>query len=313
MTGDPLVPSELGQQLITNLPELQGLIDLDVEIISNLDSSDIGPEIWTALAERIAECRTDFDGFLITHGTDTMAYTASALSFALEGLDRPVILTGAQRPLSALRSDARRNLTDAAELATLSIPEVGICFDGLLLRGCRATKSNTRAYHAFDSPGCQPLAKLGVDVELSPGIRRPVLPFRCDSRFDPRVAVVFVTPGLTPALLEHLIDAGSDKLRGIVLAAFGAGTLPAAQRPLAPVIKKAVDGGIDVLVANQSAGMINLGLYENSKVLADAGAIGGGQMMLEAAVAKLMHALSVFPRRSDRLRYLLWNMAGEME
>src|SRR5262249_18662591 len=140
-----------------------------------------------------------------------MAFTAAALAFALPGLDRPVVLTGAQRPLVALRSDARRNLADAVELATHDIPEVGICFDGLLLRGTRAVKADARTYHAFESPGVEPLARLGLDVDVGAHVRRPAVPFRCDPRFDDRVAVVYVTPGLDPAWIEGLLAAPAPR------------------------------------------------------------------------------------------------------
>jgi L-asparaginase len=241
-----------------------------------------------------------------------MAYTASALAFALIGLDRPVILTGAQRPLSALRTDARRNLTDAVELATGSIPEVGICFDGLLLRGCRAVKADARSYRAFDSPGLEPLARLGFDIDVSRHVLRSSVPFACDPRFDPRVTVVHVTPGLDSDLLARMID-GTD-LRGLVLAAFGVGTVPTRNRPLAPVIRDAVDRGIDVVVVTQWGGIVDLGLYKNSLVLQEAGAIGGGKMRIEAAVAKLMHALAVFPDDRDARRaYLERDVVGERD
>lgn len=305
-----LAPGSYAAELLQKVPELKELTAVDSEIVCNLDSSDIGPTHWSDLAIHIANQRETYDGFVIIHGTDTMAYTASALAYALEGLDRPVILTGAQRPLAALRTDARRNLADAVELATCDIPEVGICFDGSLLRGCRATKNNSRAYAAFSSPGCQPLARLGVDIDIANHVRRPIVPFRCDARFDARVVVVYVTPGMHPRLIEQLLTASND-LKGIVLAAFGAGTLPTHTHPLAPVIKEIIDSGVDVLVVTQSSGRVNLGLYQNSQGLLEAGAIPGGEMLIEAAVTKLMHALAVYERRGDRRRYLEWNVAGE--
>ncbi len=312
MQHEPLEPGAYAAALVESLPEFSGFAQIESRIVCNLDSSDIGPETWVLLAETIAAERERYDAFLIVHGTDTMAYTASALAFALQGLDRPVILTGAQRPLGALRTDARRNLADAIELATMDVPEVGICFDGLLLRGCRATKTNTRSYHAFDSPGCQPLAQLGVDISLASHIRRPLVPFHLLARFDPRVVVIQVSPGMNPKLFEPWLER-QEELRGIVLVAFGVGTVPSLHRPVAPFIRRAVDAGIEVIAANHSAGLVNLSLYENSQVLADAGAVAGGQMLVEAAVCKLMHALGNFPEVDERRRYLRWNIAGEME
>jgi L-asparaginase len=240
-----------------------------------------------------------------------MAFTAAALAFALEGLDRPVVLTGAQRPLVAHRTDARRNLVDAVELATCDIPEVGICFDGLLLRGCRAVKGDARSYHAFESPGVEPLARMGFDVDIGAHVRRPSGPLRSDTRFDARVAVVYVTPGLEPSVVEAMLDSAAAP-RGLVLAAYGVGTVPRVTRALAPVVRRAVDAGTEVVVVTQRGGVIDLDLYENSRALADAGAVAGGQMRIEAATVKLMQALARFDDHAARRRWLTTDIAGEL-
>src|SRR5262245_60987040 len=180
----PLQPDTWSQALVERVPELARLARVETRILCNLDSSDIGPDEWAALAEEVAAARASHDGVVIIHGTDTMAYTASALSFALEGLDKPVVLTGSQRPLSEIRTDARRNLVDAVDLATRDIPEVGICFDGRLLRGNRATKGDAWSYGAFASPGCPPLARLGIDVEIAAHVRRPIQQFNVLPKFD---------------------------------------------------------------------------------------------------------------------------------
>ena len=307
-----LEPGHYATTLVEQLPEYMGFAKIDSAILCNLDSSDIGPEQWSKLACMIAEHRSQYDGFIVVHGTDTMPYTASALAFVLEGLDRPVVLTGAQRPLGALRNDARRNLADSIEVATLNIPEVSICFDGMLLRGCRSCKVNTRAYHAFDSPGCEPLAKLGVDITLGKHIRKPTAPFRCCSRFDARVMVIHITPGLQAELLCRLLE-DDNRLDGIVLIPFGVGTIPCLNSHIASFVAQATARGIDVLVANASVGKIDLNLYENSQVLIDAGAISGGEMRLEAALVKLMHACATYSNHAERLEYLRWNVAGELE
>lgn len=311
MHGTPLEPGGYSQQLSGRVPELAQVAQLDTQIVCNLDSSDLGPEHWIALATAIADGRERYDGFVVVHGTDTMAYTASALAFALEGLDRPVVLTGAQRPLAEHRTDARRNLVDAVELATLDLPEVGICFDGLLLRGCRAVKFDARHYRAFETPGLEPLARLGVDIDVGAHVRRPDGPFVCDARFDPHVAVLHVTPGLDPRVLQALL--GVEGLRGLVLVAFGVGTVPTEHRPLAPVLREAVDRGIEVVVVTQWGGVVDLGMYRNSLDLRDAGAIAGGKMRVEAAVAKLMHALATRPDRASRRAYLERDVAGERD
>lgn len=317
MTGEnELEPGNYAAALIEQMPEYLGFANIDSLPLFNLDSADMGPKQWSELAQCISDRRPNYDGFIVIHGTDTMPYTAAALAFALEGLDKPVILTGAQRPLSALRNDARRNLADSIEVATLDIPEVAVCFDGALLRGCRTSKVNTRAYHAFDSEGCEPLARLGVDITLGKHIRRPNAPFCCRPNFSANVIAINVTPGLEPAILNRLLNAGDnqdEKLDGIVLLPFGVGTVPMAERAIAPFVERATKLGIDVLVANSTTGKIDLKLYENSRVLRDAGAIEGGAMGIEAALVKLMHACANFPNQRERHEHLKWNVAGEME
>ena len=306
-----LEPGHYASALFEQLPEYIGFARIDSTILCNLDSSDIGPKLWGELSRIIAAHRAQYDGFIVVHGTDTMPYTASALAFALEGLDKPVVLTGAQRPMGALRNDARRNLADAIEVTTLDIPEVAICFDGVLLRGCRSCKVNTRAYHAFDTPGCEPLARLGVDITLGAHIRRPVTAFRCCPNFDANVMVVHVSPGMKAGTLMRLIE-GERCLDGIVLVPFGVGTIPCLDSDIGSFVQRASDLGIDILVANASVGKIDLSLYENSQALVRAGAISGREIRLEAAVVKLMHACATFQDRDERHEYLRWNVAGEM-
>ncbi|MFU8803899.1 MAG: asparaginase [Bradymonadaceae bacterium] len=311
MKGSPLEPDVFAMALDKSVPEISEIAEVTTQIMCSLDSSDVGPAHWSRLAETIAEKREEYQGFVIVHGTDTMAYTASALSFALRGLDRPVVLTGAQRPLAFHRSDARRNLIDAVEVATRPIPEVGICFDGLLLRGCRTTKSNAHDYRGFESLGCEPLARLGVDVAIGDHVRRPQEPFRCDPRFDDGVFVFTVTPGLRPSILETLVQ--SEEVRGVVLVAFGTGTVPGGgEPPLADVVARLVDRGVDVLVVTESFGEVNLGLYQNSRRLGEVGAISGGRMGMEAGLTKLMHALAIYNDREERHRFLIADVAGEL-
>jgi L-asparaginase len=305
----PLHPDAYANAILTRVPELAELATVETRILCNLDSSDIGPDEWSALVAEVDAARTHHDGVVVIHGTDTMAYTAAALSFGLAGLDRPVIVTGSQRPLAEIRTDARRNLVDAVDLATRDIPEVGICFDGRLLRGNRATKGDAWSYGAFASPGCPPLARLGLDVEIGAHVRRPAGPFAVDGRFDPRVAVSYVVPGMDPELLLRI----GEGQRGLVLAAFGVGNVATRSHALAPAVRRLVDGGVTVLVVTQArAGAIDLSLYANGVALAEAGAISGGDLLLEAAVVKLMHAAAVFPHDPvARRTYLVTDVAGE--
>lgn len=305
----PLSPDAYAEALGQRVPELSDLAHIDTRILCNLDSSDIGPEEWTMLAGEIAAARETHDGIVLIHGTDTMAYTASALSFALGNLDRPVVLTGSQRPLGEVRSDARRNLVDAVDLARRDLPEVGIAFDGRLWRGNRAKKGDAWGYGAFNSPGFPPLARLGLDVEVTPHVRRGGGLFTLDARFDPRVVTATVTPGLEPSALDRLCEGA----QGLVLAAFGVGNAPRRVRPIHEAVSRLVARGVTVVVVTQAQhGSVDLSLYENGVALRDAGAVAGGDMTLEAAVAKLMAAVARFPDdRVARHAFLERDVAGE--
>ncbi len=309
----PLRPDTYAQEIVARVPELAELAEIETRILCNLDSSDVGPEEWSALAEEVAQARAAHDGVVVIHGTDTMAYSAAALSYALAGLDRPVVLTGSQRPLGEIRTDARRNLVDAVDLATRDIPEVGICFDGQLLRGNRATKGDAWSYGAFASPGCAPLARLGLDVEIGAHLRRPSRPFSVDARFDARVVVCWVVPGMEPATLARMAEGA----HGVVLAAFGVGNVPLRPQSIAAEVARLVEAGVSVLVVTQArAGAVDFSLYESGAKLKEAGAISGGDMLLEAAVVKLMHALALHPGGGSdevlaRRAYLLSDAAGE--
>ncbi|HZO12560.1 MAG TPA: asparaginase, partial [Polyangiaceae bacterium] len=253
------------------------------------DSSDMQPEHWIELARTIHEELPAYDGAVVVHGTDTMAYTASALSFLLPDLDRPVILTGSQRPLDEIRSDARENLIDAFQLATMPIPEVGLAFASKLLRGCRTTKLDAWGLDAFDSPGCPPLAKLGLTVELGAHVLAPRTRMAFDDRLEPRVLALRLFPGLNPGLLLGALDAG---VRGFVFKAFGAGNLPTIERSLIPVVDKATQLDVPVVIVSQCLhAYVDLSRYQGGAAALAAGAIGAGDMTDEAALTKLMVTL----------------------
>ncbi len=289
--GDPtpLEPDVYTRDLVAELPVLRKLAEFETKILYNLDSADFQPHHWIELAATLHSSLDRYDGFVIVHGTDTMAYTASALAFLLPGLDRPVILTGAQKPLADVRTDARTNLVDACHLATTRIPEVGIAFHAELLRGCRATKLDAWGMKAFGSPACPPLAELGLGVNLATHVLspRPKAPF--DGRVEPHVLAVRTFPGLDPRLLHGALAAG---VRGMVIEAFGAGNVPRLENSLVPVIEAAHLADVPVVIVSQSTrGAVDLTRYHGGAAAAQAGAIGAGDMTSEAALTKLMIVL----------------------
>ncbi len=289
--GDPspLAPDVYTSDLLAELPVLRKVAEIESRILFNLDSSDMQPHHWVELAAVVHDALPRYDGVVVVHGTDTMAYTASALAFLLPGLDRPVVLTGAQRPLVEVRTDARANLVDACMLATMPVPEVGIAFGSRLLRGCRATKLDAWGMNAFGTPSCAPLAELGVTVEIAAHVlpARALVPF--DRRIEPRVLAARVFPGLDPRLLAGALRTG---VRGVVLEAFGAGNVPHLENSLVPVIEEATERDIPVVIASQCArGAVDLSRYQGGSAASRAGAIGAGTMTSEAALAKLMVAL----------------------
>ena len=184
--------------LLEDVPELRRLAEVDVDILMNLDSSSMAPVDWDRIAAHVHARMGAYDGFVVIHGTDTMAYTASALSFALRGLRKPVVCTGSQRPLRAIPTDARSNLVSAVDLATRDVPEVTILVGRSLLRGNRARKASSERYDAFESPNYPALARIGLDVDLHPSlIRRPVEPSHLVPGFDPAVVYLPVWPAAT--------------------------------------------------------------------------------------------------------------------
>jgi L-asparaginase len=289
----PLVPDVYKSDLLGELPVLRKIADVDTRILFNLDSGDMQPHHWVELAAAIHEELPRYDGVVVVHGTDTMAYTASALAFLLEELDRPVVLTGAQRPLASVRTDARANLVDAFEIATLGIPEVGVAFDSRFYRGCRTTKLDAWGLSAFGSPTCPPLVELGLGVSVAPHAlaRRPRATF--DGRIELKVMAVRVFPGLDPRFLVGALDGGT---RGLVLEAYGAGNVPHHENSLVPVVEEAARRDVPVVIASQCPrGTVDLARYDGSAAAERAGAIGAHDMTAEAALAKLMIALGRAP------------------
>lgn len=285
-----LAPDEFGSAVLEQVPEVREIAAVEARVFCNIDSSDVTPAHWMALAREIASSIAGYDGIVITHGTDAMAYTASALSYVLDGLPRPVILTGAQRPLADPHSDGRGNLVGAVELATRAIPEVGIYFDGVLLRGNRTMKRSSFAYAAYRSPNFPPLAEIGMEVRLLVEPRSPGGTCRVTGGFEPRVVAVRLLPGQPTEPLAALASTG---IGAVLVQAFGVGNVPVVDRGFAHAIDTLTAAGIVVAIGSQSMhGRVDLSRYAGGRLAAEAGAVGAGDMTVEAAVVKLMYLLA---------------------
>ena len=261
-----------------------------IEFEKLYDSSDISVHEWNHIARVIKENYEAYDGFVVLHGTDTMAYTASALSFMLEGLGKPVVLTGAQIPIGQLRSDARENLITSVLIAGEGkCPEVSLFFGGKLLRGCRATKVSADELEAFASPNCPALADAGITVRYHEPFLRPAgeALHVVELSDDLPIAVLKIFPGIQFRLFEGIM---TDQLKGLVLEAFGVGNVPQYEKSMLPLLRRAAGNGTVIIVCTQCLrGSVQLGTYEASSSLKEAGALSGFDMTVEAAVTKLRY------------------------
>jgi len=279
--------------LLTRVPELQALADIELEVISNIDSSDVDTELWKKLATAIHERWDRFDGCVIVHGTDTMAYTASALSFFLAGLTKPIVLTGSQRPLAELRTDARANIVDAVELATTGHPEVMVCFDSVVYRGSRVTKRSSEHLHAFSAQHSAPLGHFGVHFNVNKNLMKPAVARAqrhtpsIDLRIAPNICVLDVIP--SAFLSTDMISTLIRNYRGIIVRGFGVGNLPMKNSCWLELTEQATAHEIPLVIASQcQTGTIDLQSYENGRAFAQRGAMSGHNMGLECMSVKLM-------------------------
>ena len=284
-------------KIMKYLPEIQGY-GYRIESISfepPIDSSDIDPSTWIKLADIIENNYDKFDGFVILHGTDTMAYSASALSFMLEDLAKPVIFTGAQLPIGALRTDGKENLVTSIVIAATKeygkpvVPEVCIYFESKLSRGNRTTKVNAEHFNAFQSANYPYLAKAGVHLAYNRAdIRLPgkFPKLKVHKNLCRQIAILKLFPGITGAHLDAIL--GMEGLKGVILETYGAGNAPTGSWFL-DRIKKALDRGIIVLDVTQCiSGSVEMGFYETSRKLLNAGVISGYDTTTEAAITKMM-------------------------
>lgn len=306
-----LKESDVIERVTKYVPELSEIAEVDFEMIFNMDSSNIQIENWQQLANEISSKINDYDGFVITHGTDAMIYTASALSFMLQNLPKPVILTGSQRPLAEIRTDARSNIINSVDFATCNIPEVCIFFGTHLYRGNRTVKISNRQFDAFRSPNFPSLAEVGSEVVLHENFLHPIDPFQYKDKMSDQVLVIRFFPGLNPQYMECILN---SPVKAVIIQALGYGNVAVQKKSLIDFVSKIVGGGKLVIITSQSLqAKVDLFQYQNGYLIQEAGAIGAGDMTVEAAVVKLMHLLEYYSDDLDRVRELLTkSIAGEI-
>lgn len=305
-----------------NVPEMKYIkASIDIyQFEQPIDSSDIDTATWVKLVQIINENYQAYTGFVILHGTDTMAYTASALSFMLENLTKPVILTGSQLPIGQLRTDGKENLVTSIELASLTddkgralIPEVCIYFSGKVLRGNRATKQNADEFNAFDTFNYPHLCEAGINFTfhfhhiLKPDFSKPMIPH---VDLNPNIIVFSLFPGIQENVVHHLIDA--PELKGIILRSYGSGNAP--QQPwLIHLLREATERGVCVVNISQCvAGRVEMGRYNTGFQLKDAGVISGYDSTVEAATTKLMYLYARYDDVNIIRRLMNESIVGEI-
>ena len=308
--------------LIENVPKIK-MLDYEIDNYQfdpPIDSSDMNFDHWREIAAIIDDNYSDYDGFVVLHGTDTMAYTASALSFMLENLSKPVIITGSQLPIGEVRTDGEENLITALQIAaarepdgTSTVQEVAILFEDYLWRGCRATKRSADNFDAFESANYPPLARIGLGIEFD---RKTLLrnancrPLKVNTGLDDNIVTITLHPGLSEKHLRFALE--TPGLKGVVLRTYGAGNCP-----LAPwfidAMREAIDKGIVVFNVTQcTSGPVRAGRYASGDRLASIGVVSGHDITYEAAITKMMHLFGQGLSKDKVCNLLSRPLAGEM-
>lgn len=308
--------------LLNHMPELKQL-NIDIDTIAfdpPIDSSDMEPELWSRIVTIIDENYDIYDGFVILHGTDTMSFTASALSFMLEDLMKPVILTGSQLPIGALRTDGKENLITAIEIAAAKdaegnpmVPEVCVFFHEKLMRGNRTTKINSESFGAFGSNNYPNLARTGTDIQFfTRNIRKfvPGLKLKAHHEYNSNIMIFSLFPGIQKEIVEKLL--GAPELKGIIFRTFGAGNAPQKKWLIDALSKATAEGKIIINITQCAGGSVHMERYETGLQLQEAGVISGHDSTVEAALTKLMYLLGKELPVGEVRRRMEKSFAGEI-
>lgn len=310
-------------QILAEVPELRKFAyKIDSYTFNPLiDSSDVEPSNWKKLVQIIEDRYDSYDGFVILHGTDTMAYSASALSFMIEGLSKPVIFTGSQLPIGVPRTDGKENLISAVEIAAAKdndghalVPEVCICFDNVLMRGNRTTKINSSNFRAFRSENLPPLAEAGINIRYNNDLilkpedwdKKPVF----HSNIDTRVAILKMHPGITPQVVKDILC--SKENRAVIIETYGAGNAPSKEWFLNLVKEASQMGKVLLNITQCIAGSVDMDIYATGKCLKEAGVLNGYDSTTEGALAKLFYLLGQFEDNEMVKAAIEDNLRGEI-
>ena len=298
--------------ILKQVPELKGF-GFELTTVSFdplIDSSNLNPEVWIRIANMIKENYEKFDGFVVLHGTDTMSYTASALSFMLDNLEKPVVLTGSQLPIGMLRTDGKENLITAIEIAAdckegkAMVPEVSVLFENRLFRGNRTTKHNAEYFNAFYSYNYPDLAKVGINIHYNDSAIQKVSEesFSINTDLDTNIAILKIFPGINKRTVDAILNI--EGLRAVVIETYGAGNAPT-DAWFVDSLRQAIAEGVLVYNVTQCpSGSVDMGLYETSVELLEIGVVSGHDITTEAAITKLMFLLGQ-KLDSDKIKFFL--------